>query len=87
MVTADAMVGASRLSGPRAGEHHWTERAGALLSTLLHAAAIEELSMRDVLRWIDRHKGAPALEILASQSRRGRSGDGSAGRHRRHGFP
>jgi type IV secretion system protein VirD4 len=68
VVTADAMVGASRLSGQRSGEHHWTERAGALLSTLLHAAATEELSMRDVLQWIDRHNGAPALEILASRA-------------------
>ena len=62
------MVGASRSSGQRGGEHHWTERAGALLSTLLHAAATEELSMRDVLQWIDRHNGAPALEILASNA-------------------
>ena len=68
VVTADAMVGASRLSGQRAGEHHWTERSGALLSTLLHAAATEKLSMRDVLKWIDRHNGAPALEILASNA-------------------
>ena len=66
MVTADAMVGASRLSGARTGEHHWTERAGALLSTLLHAAALEELTMPEVLRWIDRHDAAPALEILAA---------------------
>ena len=66
VVTADAMVGASRLNGQRGGEHHWTERAGALLSTLLHAAAMEDLSMRDVLQWIDRHNGAPALEILAA---------------------
>ena len=28
----------------------------------------ENLSMRDVLRWIDRHNGAPALEILASRN-------------------
>ncbi len=56
------------LSGQRAGEHHWTERSGALLSTLLHAAATEELPMRDVLQWIDRHNGAPALEILASNA-------------------
>jgi len=49
--------GASRSSGQRASEHHWTERAGALLSTLLHAAAMEKLSMRDVLKWIDRHMG------------------------------
>jgi len=68
VVTADAMVGASRSSGQRASEHHWTERAGALLSTLLHAAAMEKLSMRDVLKWIDRHNGAPALEILASNT-------------------
>jgi type IV secretion system protein VirD4 len=68
VVTADAMVGASRLSGHSVGEQHWTERAGALLSTLLHAAAKEELSMREVLRWIDRHNGAPALEILASST-------------------
>ncbi len=66
IVTADAMVGASRLSGPRTGQDHWTERAGSLLSTLLHAAALEGVGMQDVLRWIDRHNGAPALEILAS---------------------
>jgi type IV secretion system protein VirD4 len=66
VVTADAMVGASRLQGHRAAEHHWTERAGALVSTLLHAAATGELPMRDVLRWIDRHHGDQALEILSS---------------------
>ncbi|MGO9855142.1 MAG: type IV secretory system conjugative DNA transfer family protein [Acidimicrobiales bacterium] len=71
IVTADAMVGASRLSGPRAGQDHWTERAGSLLSTLLHAAALEGLGMQDVLRWIDRHNGAPALEILASRAGEG----------------
>ena len=68
VVTADAMVGASRSGGQRGGEHHWTERSGALLSTLLHAAATEKLPMRDVLKWIDRHNGAPALEILASNA-------------------
>jgi type IV secretion system protein VirD4 len=67
--TADAMVHASRLSGgsmmQSAGEHHWTERAGALLSPLLHAAALESVPMRTVLRWIDRHDGATALKILS----------------------
>jgi type IV secretory pathway TraG/TraD family ATPase VirD4 len=71
VVTADAMVGASRLSGELAGEHHWTERSSALLSTLIHAAALERLPMRDVLRWIDRHDGAPALEILSSAAPEG----------------
>ena len=73
VVTADAMVRGSRLSGVLAGEHHWTERASALLSTLLHSAAVEHLSMRDVLRWIDRHEGAPALEILSSATSEGAS--------------
>jgi type IV secretory pathway TraG/TraD family ATPase VirD4 len=60
------MVGATRLHGQRSGEHHWTERASALLSTLIHAAALGEHPMRDVLRWIDRHDGSPALELLDS---------------------
>jgi len=67
--TAGAMVNASRLSEGAmtrsAGDQHWTERAGALLSPLLHAAALESLSMRTVLRWIDRHDGATALKILS----------------------
>jgi type IV secretion system protein VirD4 len=68
VVTAESMVGASRLSGARAAEQHWTERAGALLSTLLHAAALEKLPMQEVIRWIDRHRAEPALEILDSRS-------------------
>jgi type IV secretory pathway TraG/TraD family ATPase VirD4 len=64
------MVATSRLAGSATsvstGDHHWTERAGALLSTLLHAAALESLSVRQVLRWIDRHDGATPLHILSS---------------------
>ena len=63
------MVGASRLSGPRTRGTPLDRRAGALLSTLLHAAATEGLRCSDVLSWIDRHNGAPALEILASTRR------------------
>ena len=67
--TSDAMVNASRLGGNGfsrpSGDHHWTERAGALLSPLIHAAALESLPMRTVLRWIDRHDGATALGILS----------------------
>ena len=43
--------------------------------------------MQDVLRWIDRHNGAPALEILAAQCRRGGHRDRSARRYRRHRLP
>ncbi len=71
VVTADAMVAASRMGTSRTGEHHWTERAGALLSTLLHAAATERLPMPEVLHWIERHNGAPALEILSARAGEG----------------
>ena len=68
--TSDAMVNASRGGGGfvsrSPGEQHWTERASALLSPLLHAAALESLPMRSVVRWIDRHDGATPLQILAS---------------------
>ncbi|HWE68111.1 MAG TPA: type IV secretory system conjugative DNA transfer family protein [Acidimicrobiales bacterium] len=68
--TSDAMVRASRMGGSAVahspGEQHWTERASALLSPLLHAAALESLPMRSVLKWIDRHDGATPLQILAA---------------------
>jgi type IV secretion system protein VirD4 len=67
--TSDAMVNASRLGGsgiaPSPGDQHWTERASALLAPLLHAAALESLPMRTVVRWIDRHDGATPLQILS----------------------
>jgi type IV secretory pathway TraG/TraD family ATPase VirD4 len=64
MVTSSRMVGTAAQHG--SGDNHWTERAGALLAPLLHAAALEKIPLRTVLRWIDRHNGTPALEILNS---------------------
>jgi type IV secretory pathway TraG/TraD family ATPase VirD4 len=64
--TAEAMVRAGRLMGGAGSADHWTERAGALLAPILHAAAHEEVPMRTVLRWIDRHDGATPLSILHS---------------------
>jgi type IV secretion system protein VirD4 len=67
--TATAMVRSSRLADTafgHGGDQHWSERASALVAPLLHAAALEELSMRDVLRWIDRHNGSTALDILSA---------------------
>jgi type IV secretory pathway TraG/TraD family ATPase VirD4 len=68
--TSDAMVRASRIGeggfSRSPGEQHWTERASALLAPILHAAALESLSMRTVARWVDRHDGATPLDILAS---------------------
>lgn len=68
---ADAMVRTSRgrPSGAAAtgAESHWTERAGALLAPLLHAASLDGFPMRKVLHWVDRHDGVPALDALVAR--------------------
>ncbi|HZT66781.1 MAG TPA: type IV secretory system conjugative DNA transfer family protein [Acidimicrobiales bacterium] len=61
--TARAMVGAARPS-PTPAEQHWTERAGALLAPLLHAAALTGGSVSDLATWVDRHDLRPALDGL-----------------------
>jgi len=67
LAMADAMVHSNVHAnrGARAStEHHWTERAGSLLAPILHGAAVEGHGMRDVISWVDRHDGAPALRAL-----------------------
>jgi len=51
--------------------NHWSERSGALLSTLLHAGALSGDSMETVLQWVDRHHGSDALAILESKGGHG----------------
>jgi type IV secretion system protein VirD4 len=68
LLAANAMVATSRLSGA-AREDHWSERAGALLACLLHAAALEELEMKTVTSWVDRRHLGEALATL--DTRRG----------------
>jgi type IV secretory pathway TraG/TraD family ATPase VirD4 len=65
LLTADAMVRAARPTGP--GDHHWSERAGALLATLLHAGALDARPMSVVLSWVDRHDGRTALAVLSQE--------------------
>jgi type IV secretion system protein VirD4 len=64
---ADAMVHAHRQHNRTAralSDDHWKERSGALLAPILHAAALDGLKMHEVLSWVDRHDGAPALRVL-----------------------
>jgi len=63
LLAATAMVGASRLSRP-SGDDHWSERAGALLACLLHASALESLTMDQVLAWVDQRHATDPLAIL-----------------------
>ncbi len=65
LLSADAMVRAARPGG--AVDDHWSERAGALVATLLHAGALDQRPMSIVLSWIDRHDGAHALDVLRAR--------------------
>jgi type IV secretion system protein VirD4 len=51
LVTVRSMVGAAR-PNPGADASHWTERAEALLTPLLHAAATGGHDMEAVVRWV-----------------------------------
>lgn len=53
VAAARAMVGAARPATGMMDASHWTERAGALLAPLLHAAALDDLSMADVMTWVN----------------------------------
>ena len=66
---ASAMVAASqRRTRGGATVDHWSERSGALLSTLLLAGRTGDLPLSDVVGWVDRHAGEPALEILEDRA-------------------
>ena len=65
LLRAQSMVGATRARPGRVDANdHWSERAGALLAPLLHAAALEGEPLSTVLKWIDRRQAAPALRAL-----------------------
>lgn len=65
LLTARAMVGAARPSGRIGEASHWTERAEALLAPLLHAAALSEAGMTQVVRWVNRHDLDTGLAVLS----------------------
>ena len=68
VLTAASMVDASRLRARGSGSpDHWTERAGALLAPLLHAAALEKSGIRGLAGWVDLREGAEALAVLVRQ--------------------
>ena len=64
---ARAMTAASRAGAGTTNEHHWTERAAALLAPLLYAAQLTDRPIEDVLRWVLREDLAPALRTLRRQ--------------------
>jgi type IV secretion system protein VirD4 len=61
---AHSLVATAR-PGSAAGEgRHWTERAESLLAPLLHAAALMGLTMREVVRWVNRREPQDPLAFL-----------------------
>ena len=63
--TADAMVDAAQLRARGAGPvDHWSERAGALLAPLLHAAAVEGHGIPRLAGWVDAREGREPLALL-----------------------
>jgi type IV secretion system protein VirD4 len=66
LLLADAMVRAARPGADRGEALHWSERAGTLLGTLLHAGALEHRCFEDVLSEVDRRDLSAARYALAS---------------------
>jgi type IV secretory pathway TraG/TraD family ATPase VirD4 len=65
LLTARAMAGATaRPPGWLAEGSHWTERAEALLAPLLHAAALSDGGIDQVVRWVNRHDLDTGLAVL-----------------------
>jgi type IV secretion system protein VirD4 len=65
VLTAEAMVGASRGHGAHGDAVHWNERAGALLAAVFHAAALDGAAMDDVVTAINRRDTAHLLGVLS----------------------
>jgi type IV secretion system protein VirD4 len=67
LLTARAMAAASGAGKGTSNELHWRERASALLAPLLHAAALTDRPIADVLRWVLRQDLDPAGKTLENQ--------------------
>jgi type IV secretory pathway TraG/TraD family ATPase VirD4 len=65
-IMARAMTRAAHPGAGTTDETHWSERAGALVAPLLHAAALSGRPIADVVRWVLRHDLGPAREILSA---------------------
>lgn len=67
LLTARAMALASSAGRGTANEGHWRERAAALLAPLLHAAALTERPISEILRWVLQQDLDPAGQALEAR--------------------
>jgi type IV secretory pathway TraG/TraD family ATPase VirD4 len=71
---ADAIVAAKPLGGSGSGNTaFFTESAGTVLRCVLHAAALEGRTMRDVVRWVSDFSDLEPLDILRGNGKAVRS--------------
>jgi len=64
VLVAHNIVATSRPAEGVRDAGHWAERAEALLAPVLHAAALEQRNMRQVMTWVLSHDGETPLAIL-----------------------
>ncbi|HVC25140.1 MAG TPA: TraM recognition domain-containing protein [Acidimicrobiales bacterium] len=64
VLTAESMVGAARPGTERGDASHWTERAAALLACVLHAAALDDARVEDVVSAVNRHDADRSTTVL-----------------------
>jgi type IV secretion system protein VirD4 len=62
--TARAMTTAARPSGHLGESSHWTERAEAMLAPLMHAAAVSDRGIDEVVHWVNCHDAKTPLSAL-----------------------
>jgi type IV secretory pathway TraG/TraD family ATPase VirD4 len=80
VLTASSLVDAALLRARGSGvPDHWTERAGALLAPLLHAASLGEKGVPELARWVDLREGDEALGIIARVAGSGHTAAASLG--------
>ena len=65
VLVAESMVRAARPGSDRGEAAHWSERASALLSVVLHAGALEQRPFSDVLAGVNRHDADETRLALA----------------------
>lgn len=67
VAVAESMVGAARPQST-GDSAHWTERAGALLAVLFHAAALDGASMDALVGWVNRREAGRAEAVLGQEN-------------------
>jgi len=66
--TAHALASAARPGASLSEAAHWVERAEALIAPLLHAAALAERTLADVMGWVLSHELRQPARILEARA-------------------